>query len=126
MASFQLLAVAGYTDGSETYLPMNACGQPLTEPLNETGLAIWLLNIVLPVVDRNRWIDIGKIVPPIVRSMAYNFVFNVYTYGHSLHFFTDFQARQDVSHMGNYQHPSYEHTLSVPCATDVFETAGLS
>lgn len=72
MATMQFLAVAGYADGLEMYVPMDDLGRPLAQALDQRGFSAWLLFCVLPAVCRQRWTEIESIVPEAVKQNIYD------------------------------------------------------
>jgi hypothetical protein len=71
MQRFAFLAVYGYADGSELYIPMNSRLQPLQKPLDELGLALWLLLEHMPTATLEEWTNLRGIVPNLVVLLMY-------------------------------------------------------
>lgn len=72
-SNFAFLLVCGYADGSETYVPLDYDSQPLTPALTEIGLALWLLLVFLRQTNRNRWNEIGTLIPSRVKALVYEY-----------------------------------------------------
>jgi hypothetical protein len=78
MAGFALLAVTGYADYTETYVPIDTHGAAMSPQLTAHGLAVWLVKNVIKEVTRERWNEIGQVLSPAVKAGVHDYVANVY------------------------------------------------